>query len=65
MFTGASGNTTADAADVAGVEPPAFVAVTTTRIVCPTSPEPSLYVEDVAPLAFTQLEPELLQSCHW
>ena len=40
--------TTAVAADVAVPEPLLFVAVTTTRIVWPTSPVTSTYVEPVA-----------------
>ena len=43
LFTGAgAGVTVAVAAEVALVEPPVFVAVTTTRRVCPTSVEASL-----------------------
>jgi hypothetical protein len=37
MFDGGNGVTTAVALDCAAVEPPAFVAVTTERIVDPTS----------------------------
>jgi hypothetical protein len=39
---GAGATTTAVAADDAAAEPPALVAVTTTRIVRPTSPEVSV-----------------------
>jgi hypothetical protein len=49
--------------DVAAVEPPAFVAVTTTSIVSPTSEDCNAYVELVAPLMLTQLEADE-QSCH-
>jgi hypothetical protein len=38
VFTGAAGNTPALAFDVTLPEPPALLAVTTTRKVCPTSP---------------------------
>jgi hypothetical protein len=38
VFTGAGGTTVLLAADVAAVLPPAFVAVTITLSVCPTSP---------------------------
>jgi hypothetical protein len=38
VFTGAGGTTVLLAADVADPDPPAFVAVTTTLKVCPTSP---------------------------
>jgi hypothetical protein len=49
--------------DTAGVEPPTFVAVTTTRTVSSTSPSPSVYVDLVAP--GTPAHPLLAQSCHW
>ena len=42
VFAGGGGVTVAVAAEVAGVEPPALLAVTTTRSVCPTSPAASL-----------------------
>ena len=51
-------------ADVAGAEPPALAAVTTARMVLPTSLADSAYVEPEAPLMVLQLPPELLQSCH-
>jgi hypothetical protein len=51
-------------AELAEVEPPAFVAVTTERTVSPTSAACNVYVVDVAPLMFEQLE-EDVQRCHW
>jgi len=51
--------------DVAGVEPPAFVAVTFTRIVDPTSAAWSVYVELVAPPMSPQFAPAESQRCHW
>jgi hypothetical protein len=55
--------TTAVCAELAAPDPPAFVAVTTDRIVSPTSLLASVYVLPVAPLISAQLAPELLQSC--
>jgi hypothetical protein len=49
----------------AGVAPPAFDAVTTTRTAWPTSEEPSVYEEAVALLTFEHDSPAALQSCHW
>jgi hypothetical protein len=54
--------TTAVAADVATSEPPAFVAVTTDRIVCPISPAANVYELEVAPPIAEQEAPELPQS---
>jgi hypothetical protein len=51
-------------ADEAAVDPPAFVAVTTDRIVWPTSPAANVYELEVAPLITVQEAPELLQSSH-
>jgi hypothetical protein len=41
-----------------------FVAVTTTRTVCPTSLDASSWLELVAPLTFEHASPEVLQSSH-
>jgi hypothetical protein len=49
--------------DMAGVEPPTFVAVTTTRTESSTSLSPSVYVDLVAP--GMPEHPLLAQSCHW
>src|SRR5438034_10378841 len=57
--------TTAVWADVADVEPAEFVAVTTTRIVEPTSAETSAYVVAVAPPMSAQLAPPESQRRHW
>jgi hypothetical protein len=53
------------AAELAGVDPPALLAVTTARSVWPTSPATSVWLKDVAPLTFEHDAPEELQSCHW
>ena len=50
--------------EVADLEPPAFVAVTTTRTVRPTSPSPSRYVFPVAPVMFAHALPAVSQSCY-
>src|SRR5437867_4295827 len=54
-------------AEFAGCEAPdAFVAVTATRTVCPTSPAASTYVCPVPDEASGwQVAPELSQRCHW
>jgi hypothetical protein len=70
VFTGAgppppAAATDAVAAELADDEPPAFVAVTTERIVLPTSLPASVYELPVAPEIPTQPAPELLQSSHW
>ena len=52
------------AALVAVVEPPAFVAVTTTRAVAPTSELERRYDGPLAPEIETQAPPPLSQSCH-
>jgi hypothetical protein len=51
--------------EVADVEPPVFVAVTTTRIVKPMSPAVSRYVGLVAEAMFVQPLPLTLQRLHW
>ena len=48
--------------DVADADPPAFVAVTTTSIVSPTSEPCNAYLELLAPLIFEQ--PAVVQFCH-
>jgi hypothetical protein len=58
------GATTAVAADVAVLDPPSFVAVTTTRSAEPTSAEVRPYVKAVAPAMSTQLEPVESQRRH-
>ena len=68
MFVGATGGSTATvavAAEMASPDPPAFVAVTTTLRVSPTSLEASTRVLPVAPLIAEQLAPDVLQSSHW
>ena len=57
--------TTAEAAELAELEPPALPAVTTERTVWPTSPDARVYRLPVAPAMVEQVLPELLQSCHW
>jgi hypothetical protein len=57
--------TTAVAADVAVAEPAELLAVTDTRIVEPTSPEPRRSVLPVAPPTAVQEPPLELQRCHW
>jgi hypothetical protein len=65
VFAGATPVTTAVALDVAGVEPAAFAAVTTTRSVEPTSAGPTAYVAEVWPETFVQFAPVLSQRRHW
>src|SRR5262249_58015498 len=55
--------TTPLGAEVAVAVPPAFVAVTTTRNVEPTSPEVSGSCEPLAPSTAPQLPPEASQRC--
>jgi hypothetical protein len=50
--------------DAAVVDPPAFVAVTATRRVKPTSPLCTAYDDD-APLTFAHDAPALSQRRHW
>jgi hypothetical protein len=57
--------TTAVGPDVAVVEPSAFVAITRTRIVLPTSTPRSVYVRSVAPEISVQPLPFWLQRSHW
>ena len=64
MLDGADTPTTEVAAEDADDEPPAFVAVTTDRIVLPTSPLVSVYELPVAPEIPTQPPPDELQSSH-
>jgi hypothetical protein len=52
------------AVEEAAVEPPAFVAVTTTAIVRPMSLEATVYALDVAPAMFEHEPPAGSQSCH-
>lgn len=66
MFDGGRGDTTLVAAELAGLlDPLALVAVSSTRIVCPTSALVSLNFRRVAPAIAKQLFPELSQSSHW
>jgi hypothetical protein len=51
--------------EVADFEPDEFVAVTATRIVPPTSPDVSTYVELFAPDADAHPEPLASQRRHW
>ena len=65
--TGGAGSaaTTAVGAEVADVGPPALVATTAMRSVCPTSLLVSRWLAVVAPLMLEQLLAEVVQSCHW
>src|SRR5947209_7249227 len=65
VLVGAPGCTTAVCCEVAWAEPAAFVSVTTTRTVVPTSPGPSAYVWAVAPWMFWQLLPAGSHDCPW
>jgi hypothetical protein len=56
--------TTALGAERADLDPAAFDAVTTTRMVWPTSLEAMTYVDCEAPATATHVVPALLQSCH-
>jgi hypothetical protein len=49
--------TTGVGADVDDADPSAFVAVTVTRTVCPTSAEPTVYVSAVAPAIAVHASP--------
>jgi hypothetical protein len=65
VLVGAAGDvTTAVGAELAEAEPRAFVAVTTDRTVCPTSPDPRGWRRVVAPAITTQFAPVLSQSSH-
>src|SRR5437868_6290831 len=57
--------TTAVCADVAGVDPAAFVAVATRRIVAPTSAPTRAYEFEVALPMSPQLAPAESQRRHW
>ena len=50
---------------MAAVAPAAFVAVTTTRTVAPTSAAVSAYVALVAPAMSVQVAPVASQRRHW
>ena len=50
---------------VASVEPEAFVAVTVTRILLPTSPTPSVYCWPVLPPTEAQFAPAVSHRFHW
>jgi hypothetical protein len=67
VLTGAwaAATTTLVAADVDELEPAELEAVTTTRIVAPTSSELSVYVVGVVELTGTQFAPPELQRAHW
>ncbi len=58
------GCTTVVGVEVATPEPAELVAVTTTRIVLPTSGAPSVYAELEAPETGLQLAPAESQRCH-
>src|SRR4051812_10537855 len=57
--------TTSVAVEVADADPAVFVALTTTRIVCPTSLARRRYVGSSAPSISMQAAPDALQSSHW
>src|SRR5207253_1916670 len=57
--------TTAVRADGTDVEPLPLLAVTTTRIVPPTSPEVTTYDAAVAPAMLAHIAPAESQRCHW
>jgi hypothetical protein len=59
------GETTGVWADVADLDPDEFVAVATTRMVLPTSPDVSRYVELFAPETEAHPEPLVSQRRHW
>jgi hypothetical protein len=63
-MTDVRAGTVIDAAEFAVSEPIEFVLVTATRICFATSPEPTTYVEDVAPDIFVHVHEEGLQDCH-
>ncbi len=66
VFDGGSGDTTRVGAEIAGLlDPLALVAVSCTRIVCPTSALVSVNLRRVAPPIAAQPLPELSQSSHW
>ncbi len=62
---GAGATTAAVALLVADADPPAFDAVTVTRILLPRSAETSAYCPAVAPAIEAQLALALSQRFHW
>src|SRR5437868_5887521 len=56
--------TTVVGAEASRVEPPALLAVTTARIMWPTSALVSVSLSALAPLIAAQLSPAPSQSCH-
>lgn len=62
--SGGAATTTAVCAEVAEALPAEFLAVTSTRTVLPTSAFVSLYVLEVAPVIWVQLDPVLSQPSH-
>jgi hypothetical protein len=56
--------TTAVGPEVADADPPAFVAVTVTSMVWPSSPFATVYVVPVAPAILVHPDPLELQSLH-
>ena len=65
VFAGACASTSSVAAEAAESEPPSLLAVTSTRIVEPTSGPTSSYVGAVAPTMSTQFAPAASQRRHW
>ena len=65
VLAGASATTASVAGDVAVSVPPAFVAVTTTRMAWPTSAGFRSYVAAVAPGMSAQFVPSSSQRRHW
>ncbi len=65
VLTGGSGTIGTVCGDVAAALPAAFAAVTTTRIVLPTSAVTATYVAPVAPAMSAQALPEASQRRHW
>ena len=65
VLVGAAGATTLVASDVAVASPPAFRAVTATRIVAPTSAPTSVYVLWVAFVIAEHPPPPMSQRSHW
>src|SRR5689334_21345747 len=64
-LTGGAAATLAVCVVAAGVEPAAFVAVTTTRSVCPASAAVSVYAVFRAPEMSVQLVPLVSHRRHW
>src|ERR687884_2385544 len=65
VFAGGAGVATTVAAELELAEPAAFVAVTATRNVEPTSPDTSWYVAPVAPATSEQFAPAESHRRHW